>query len=350
VISMKYLVIGAGAIGTYIGGSLLRSGQEVVFLERKELIEKLRKSGIRINLEDEAYSSSNIQVLSDIHQALSNSVDIVIFAMKSFDTELAAKMLLPVKDRFKAVLCLQNGVENEKKIGSYIGEDKVIGGSVTSAIERLDSGQAILERKRGIGIANSHILSRSIVDEFNIAGLNAKLFPNLMDLKWSKMLSNLLGNATSAILNMTPAEIFSSPEVYKIEYMEMMEAVKVMEGLNIQIVNLPGVPMRLLLLIMLRLPIPISRPLLAKMLGSGRGGKMPSFHIDLHSGRKVLESGFLNGAISRNGLVVNIPTPVNDVLDQKLQRLASDNTLIKEYDHRPARLVSDINEYSRGLK
>jgi 2-dehydropantoate 2-reductase len=347
---MKYLVIGAGAIGTYIGGSLLRSGQEVVFLERKELIEKLRKSGIRINLEDEAYSSSNIQVFSDIHQALSNSVDIVIFAMKSFDTELAAKMLLPVKDRFKAVLCLQNGVENEKKIGSYIGEDKVIGGSVTSAIERLDSGQAILERKRGIGIANSHILSRSIVDEFNIAGLNAKLFPNLMDLKWSKMLSNLLGNATSAILNMTPAEIFSSPKVYKIEYMEMMEAVKVMEGLNLHIVNLPGVPMRLLLLIMLRLPILISRPLLAKMLGSGRGGKMPSFHIDLHSGRKVLESSFLNGAISRNGLVVNITTPVNDVLDQKLLRLASDNTLIKEYDHRTDRLVSDIKEYSGGLK
>ncbi len=241
-------------------------------------------------------------------------------------------------------------MENEAKIAGFIGEDKVIGGSVTSAIERLDSGQATLERKRGIGIANSHILSRSIVDEFNIAGLNAKRFPNLMDLKWSKMLSNLLGNATSAILNMTPAEVFGSSEVYTIEYMEMKEAVKVMEGLGLHIVNLPGVPMRLLLLIMLRLPIQISRPLLSKMLGSGRGGKMPSFHIDLHSGRKVLESSFLNGAISRNGLTAKIPTPVNDVLDQKLQQLAFDNTLIKEYDHRIDRLVADINEYSRGLK
>ena len=347
---MKYLIIGAGAIGTYIGGSLLRSGQHVVFLEREELIQKLHNNGIRINLEDEVYSSSNIQVFSDIHQALSDPVDIVVFAMKSFDTELAAKMLLPVKDKFKAVLCLQNGVENEKKIAGYIGEEKVIGGSVTSAIERLDSGQATLEKKRGIGITNSHILSRSIVNEFNIAGLNAKLFPNLMDLKWSKMLSNLLGNATSAILNMTPAEVFGSPEVYKIEYLEMMEAVNVMEGLGIHVVNLPGVPMRLLLLVMLRLPIAISRPLLGKVLGSGRGGKMPSFHIDLHSGRKVLESSFLNGAISRNGLIAKIPTPVNDVLDQKLQQLAFDNTLIKEYDHRIDRLVSDINEYSRGLK
>ena len=146
------------------------------------------------------------------------------------------------------VLCLQNGVENEKKIAGFIGEDKVIGGSVTSAIERLDSGQATLEKKRGIGITNSHTLSRSIVNEFNAAGLNAKLFPNLMDLKWSKMLSNLLGNATSAILNMTPAEVFGSPEVYKIEYLEMMEAVNVMENWVFIVVNLPGVPMRLLLL------------------------------------------------------------------------------------------------------
>ena len=88
---MKYLVIGAGAIGTYIGGSLLRSGQNVVFLEREELIQKLLKSGIRINLEDEAYTSSNIQVYSDIQQALSNPVDIVVFAMKSFDTESGSK-------------------------------------------------------------------------------------------------------------------------------------------------------------------------------------------------------------------------------------------------------------------
>jgi 2-dehydropantoate 2-reductase len=347
---MKYLIIGAGAIGTYIGGSLLRSGQNVVFLEQEELIQKLHNSGIRINLEDETYSSSKIQVFSDIQRALSDPVDIVIFAMKSFDTESAAKMLLPVKDKFQAVLCLQNGVENEIKIAGYIGQEKVIGGSVTSAIERLDSGQATLEKKRGIGITNSHTLSRSIVEDFNSAGLNAKLFPKLMDLKWSKMLSNLLGNATSAILNMTPAEVFGSPEVYKIEYLEMMEAVNVMEGLGIQVVNLPGVPMRLLLLVMLRLPIAVSRPLLGKVLGTGRGGKMPSFHIDLHSGRKVLESGFLNGAISRNGLIAKIPTPVNDILDQKLQQLAFDNTLIKEYDHQIDRLVADIDEYSRGLK
>ncbi len=249
---------------------------------------------------------------------------------------------------FKVVLCLQNGVENEQTIAEHIGEDRVIGGSVTSAVERMDSGHATLERKRGIGIANTHSLSRSIVNDFNDAGLNAKLYPRLMDMKWSKMLSNLLGNATSAILNMTPSEIFQNPETYNIECLEMSEAVNVMRKLGLHPVNLPGVPMRVLFWIMLKLPQGISRPILGKLLGSGRGGKMPSFHIDLHSGRKVLESTYLNGAISRLGLKMNIRTPINDVLDRKLQEMAIDNTLIIEYDHRVDRLLKDIQEYSRG--
>jgi 2-dehydropantoate 2-reductase len=345
---MKYLIIGAGAIGTYIGGSLLRSGQKVIFLEREELIPKLQNDGIRINLEDGLYKSSKIQVYSDFGEAAVGQVDVVIFAMKSFDTGSAAQMVSDYKDEFKVVLCLQNGVENEMVIASHIGEERVIGGSVTSAVERIDSGHANLEKKRGIGITNSHPLSRQIVDDFNAAGLNARLFPKLMDMKWSKMLSNLLGNATSAILNMTPEEIFQNPETYNIEYHEMEEAVIVMQKLGIQPVNLPGVPMRLLLWIMLKLPQGFSRPLLGRLLGSGRGGKMPSFHIDLHSGRKILESTYLNGAISRLGEKMKVRTSVNDVLDRKLQEMAMNNVLIKEYDHRVDRLVNDIREYSRG--
>lgn len=345
---MKYLIIGAGAIGTYIGGSLLRSGQKVLFLEREELIPKLQNEGLRINLEDDAFVAPKIEVYSDFSKAVSGNIDVIIFAMKSFDTGPAAEMVASYQDKYKVVLCLQNGVENEQTIAAKTGEDRVIGGSVTSAVERVDSGNATLERKRGIGICNSHVLSREIVDDLNHAGLNAHLFPKLSDMKWSKMLSNLLGNATSAILNMTPAEIFNNPATYHIEVMEMAEAVKVMGMLGIHPINLPGVPMKLLLWVMLRLPEGISRPILGRFIGLGRGGKMPSFHIDIHSGRKVLESGFLNGAVCRFGKNVNIATPVNDVLDQKLKEMASNNALIKEYDHKVDLLMNDIQKYARG--
>ena len=175
---MNYLIIGAGAIGTYIGGSLLRSGQTVTFLERQELLQKLKSDGLSINLEEDLYRSSNIQVYSDFSEATaSEPIDVVIFAMKSFDTDSVAKMIAVHSDKFKVVLCLQNGVENEQTIARHLSEDRVIGGSVTSAVERIDSGQATLERKRGIAISNSHPLSHKIVDDFNGAGLNAVLLP-----------------------------------------------------------------------------------------------------------------------------------------------------------------------------
>lgn len=345
---MNYLIIGAGAIGTYIGGSLLKSGQNVIFLEREELVAELRSEGIKINLEDGSYQSGHIQVYSDLGDPSISEVDVVIFAMKSFDTLNAARMVSQQKEKFKVVLCLQNGVENESVISSQTGADRVIGGSVTSAVERVHSGFATLERKRGIGIANTHPLSLRLVEEFNGARLNAKSYPNLNDMKWSKMLSNLLGNATSAILNMTPTELFRNPQTYRIECDEMREAVAVMDKAGIHPVNLPGVPMKLLLGIMLKMPQGISRPVLSRFLGAGRGGKMPSFHIDLHAGRKSLESIYLNGAVCRFGKELGVPTPVNDMFNTKLQEMAIDNSLISHYDHRVDLLQKDILSFMKG--
>ncbi len=339
---MNYLIIGAGAIGTYIGGSLLKSGSKVVFLERESVVHSLQKKGLIISLEDEVYSTSDFQVFSNLNQALEEQVDIVIFAMKSFDTEGVVKELVQYKNRFDAVLCLQNGVENEQLITKYLGTDKVIGGSVTSAVERIAIGQASLEKKRGIGIVEALPLSKLVVDEFNRAGLTAKLYPKLADLKWSKMLSNLLGNATSAILNMTPVEIFQNPKSYEIEYLQMKEALQVMDKLGIDPTNLPGIPMKLLLWIMLKLPRRLSKMILATLVGEGRGDKMPSFHIDLHSGQKVLESTYLNGAICRFGELANVPTPVNYYLNQLLTEMAQRKELIQEFDHEINRIHDDI--------
>lgn len=341
---MKYLIIGAGAIGTYIGGSLLRSGQPVIFVEREEVAARIRKNGLKIVLEEETFIANDIQVLPNFSEGIKDGVDIVIFAMKSFDTQSAIQMVKNHKDKYKAVLCLQNGVENEMDIAAALGDDYVVGGSVTSAIERLESGQAKLEKKRGIGIASGHPLAELIVVDFNVAGLNTRLYPAMMDMKWSKMLSNLLGNATSAILNMTPAEIFANPDTYKIEVLEMQEAVRLMRKLSLQVVNLPGVPMKLLIWIMLKLPKWISQPLLGRVMGAGRGNKMPSFHIDLHSGKKNLESGYLNGAISRFGHNARIATPVNDLLDRRLKAMVLNPQLISEYDHKACKLLKEIEE------
>jgi 2-dehydropantoate 2-reductase len=137
-------------------------------------------------------------------------------------------------------------------------------------------------------------------------------------MKWSKLLTNLLANATSAILDMTPAQIFAHPGLYRLEVAQLREALAVMRAQGIGVVNLPRTPVRLLAFGIRWLPPALSRPLIARAVGGGRGAKMPSFHIDLHSGRGQSEVDYLNGAVVRFGARLGIPTPANRILNETL--------------------------------
>jgi 2-dehydropantoate 2-reductase len=158
-------------------------------------------------------------------------------------------------------------------------------------------------------------------------------------MKWSKMLTNLPANATAAILNMTAGEVFSHPGLFRLEMQMLREALAVMKALGIHVVDLPGTPTRLLAL-GIRLPAFISKPLLAKAVGGGRGGKMPSFHIDLHSGRGKSEVEWLNGAVVRHGKKAGVPTPVNQMLTETLMALTRGEIALAEISRQPEKLLT----------
>ena len=185
--------------------------------------------------------------------------------------------MAPLRENIPPILCLQNGVENELLIAKTLGENKTIAGTVTSAIGRNGAGDIHVERLRGMGVAAGHPLSSDLAAALNQAGLNARLYSHAMDMKWSKMLTNLLANATSAILDMTPGEIFEHPQLFRLEVRQLREALQVMAAQKIQVVDLPGTPVRALALAVRSLPMAIARTLLKNAVASGRGGKMPSF-------------------------------------------------------------------------
>jgi 2-dehydropantoate 2-reductase len=164
-------------------------------------------------------------------------------------------------------------------------------------------------------------------------------------MKWSKMLTNLLANATSAILDMTPAEIFAHPEIYKLEVQQLREALRVMAAQNINVVDLPGTPVRALAFAVRYLPPGVSRMLLRNAVGSGRGGKMPSFHIDLNSGRGQTEVDALNGAVVRFGERLGVETPVNHLLNLTLRELAGGEIPRNTYKHDPDKLLRKCREF-----
>ena len=342
---LKILSIGAGAIGTYIGGSLALAGNEVAFVELPQNAASLREGALRLKIGETQHELPHPTVFESLEEALNaDDFDVVLFALKSFDTDTLLKIMTPLKDKMPPVLCLQNGVENEVKIAKAIGEDKVIFGTVTSAIGRLDLGEIVLERLRGMGVAEGHALSARLVEALSEAGLNAALYPHAMGMKWSKMLTNLLANATAAIVDMTPAEVYRDKMLCRLEISQIREALAIMRANGYPVTNLAGTPVKLLAWGFRWLPVFLMRPVLVKMVGEGRGEKMPSFHIDLHTGRGKSEVDFLNGAVSRGGMVLGIKTPVNDVLTQILLGLTNGRLSKEAYVKQPEVLVKEVSE------
>jgi 2-dehydropantoate 2-reductase len=341
---MRVLSFGAGAIGTYIGGSLALSGHTVVFLERPEVVDQLRKKGLCLSLPWGKQIVESPQLVGSLDEALRQGpFDLALFALKSFDTALVLDTLRPFSAQIPPILCLQNGIENEPAIAATLGDDKVIPGTVTSAVGRIAAGEIVLERLRGVGVGDGHALSASLVQALDHARLNAKIFTRPADMKWSKMLTNLLANASSAILNMTPAEVFAHPGLYRLEIAQLRETLAVMRAQKIRVVDLPKTPVRLLAFGAERLPPGLSRPLIARGVSGGRGAKMPSFHIDLHSGRGQSEVDFLNGAVVRFGARLGIPTPVNRVLNETLLSLSRGEIAQETLSHRPDALLERLS-------
>ena len=337
---MKFICFGAGAIGSYVGGSLLLSGNEVVFVERAERIARFKENGIRIEeVSGQVHEISNFEVVGDVADVIHNrAFDAVILAVKSFDTQTLLDSMKDIVDLLPPFISLQNGVENEKILETCLGSEKVIPVSVCTAISRSDSGSIKVEKLRGIGIQDGKSLSRPLFDAFTSAGLKPQLIADGTAMKWSKMISNLLANASSAILDMSPAEIFADADAFDLEVRQIRETIAVMDAYGIPVVNIPGVPVKLLAWGIKYLPKPIQKPVLIKQVGSGRGGKMPSFHIDLYAGNQQNEVEYLNGAVVRFAEQKNILVPVNSGYTKSLTALARKELPLETYRKKPKAL------------
>lgn len=340
---IKLLSIGAGAIGTYIGGSLALAGNQVVFLERPETAQAIQR--LRLTIAGYTSTIEHPMIANSLEAALQmGPFDVALFALKSFDTLEAIQAYQPFIQQLPPILCLSNGVENESKIAEVLGQDKVIHGTVTSAIGKPGPGEIVLEKFRGIGISSQHPFSANLHQAFNQANLNAELFDHPQAMKWSKMVSNLVSNATSAILALPPAEIFSDPQLFKLEILQLREALAVMKAYGFPVVDLPGTPIRLLSFAAKFIPLAISRPILKKAVVGGRGDKMPSFYIDMQSGRPYSEVEFLNGAVARWGAKKSIPTPVNAFLTKTLLGIVGGEISRGKYQKNPGIFIQDFSK------
>ena len=110
---MKVAVMGAGAVGCYYGGMLARAGHDVVLIGRAQHVDAIRAQGLRLDTQsfDERV---RVAASTDAHAAA--GAQLVLFCVKSTDTESAAQQLRPHLAQYALILTLQNGVDNPERI------------------------------------------------------------------------------------------------------------------------------------------------------------------------------------------------------------------------------------------
>ncbi len=350
---MDILVYGAGAIGGYLGSRLLQSGHRVVMLERQEVADAINadgfviKEGGQIDRVAPTAVSSFAQVVAD-----DQPLDLIIMGLKSYDLPLALEQLAPVCPDGVNILTVQNGIGIEQPFIEQFGAQRIIAASLTTPVSKEQQNVLVVERSdRGLGLAPA-LPGQDIskwVAMFQEAGITTIGLENYESMKWSKALLNMVGNASSAILDMPPGEIYRTGESYNLEIRMLNEMLSVMEKKQLAVVDLPGPSATSFVKGLRWAPRFLLKPVLTKIVSSGRGDKMPSFYIDLTSGRGKSEVVFHNGAVASVGKSISIQTPVNQVLNDVLLELTRSELDRGIYAKNPDRLIAEVDKYQRSL-
>ncbi len=324
---MNILIIGAGAIGGYLGGKLA-ARHSVTIYDRARLVDTVRARGLHILEPEGEHVVANLNAFTSLSDVFAHTprFDLALCCVKAYDTAEAVEPLRPYADRIAVWLTPQNGVANEELLGQLFGREKIIAGTVLNPISIPEIGTVRLEkRKGGLGLApiDPACPSGPVIDAIASIGLPLRVYADYRAMKWSKLLLNLLGNATSAILDMNTLEAFADRRVFALEVAALRETITVMDALQIKAVDLPGYPVTLLVFALRYLPLAVLQPILRRMARSGRGEKLPSLLIDLNAGRPKSEIDALNGAVSAASQSIGLKTPVNDVLTATVRDLVA---------------------------
>ncbi|MDT8305710.1 MAG: 2-dehydropantoate 2-reductase [Anaerolineae bacterium] len=351
---MRFLVYGAGAVGSYLGVMLAHQGHDVTLLTRPATAELLVGTAMRVTLPGDQVIWAEPELATGVRRVFEHDVpfDVILLTVKSYDVEAALNPLVAFAPRpYPTIITLQNGIGLEELVQEALEDATVIAGSLTAPLSRETPDHVRVERDgRGLGLAPTAQKQKikPYVALFNEAGITTESFRDYREMKWSKALLNMVGNATSAIINRHPRLVYETKATYALEMKMLSETLRVMAGLGLSVVDLPGAPAKRLasaVRAVQRWSGFLVKPALTRIVGEGRGNKMPSFHIDLAEGKRKNEVIYHNGAVASAGSQLGIPTPVNRALTDILMKLVRREIDWELYDGNPGQLVHDVEAY-----
>lgn len=316
------VVVGAGAVGSFVGGTLAAAGWDVTLLGRRGGGDGTQSSLVIDGPKGRQRVVPVRRAASP--EAVPTSPDLVVIAVKMYDLAGALEVAAQWPDAPLATV--QNGIGAEAQAAASRASP-LIALSLTTAVEPTSDGVA-RRRTGGLGIApvrgDTSSLRHELADAFADGGLPTVACTDAAAMKWSKLLANLVANATSGLLDMDPGAIWADSAGFDLERRQLREALAVIRAQGLGVVSLPGGQVGALLF-GLRFPAALARPVMAYAIGRARGGKDPSLRLRLQRGGSgPTEAPWLNGAVADGGARTGVPTPVNAALASLVEAAAND--------------------------
>jgi len=348
---MRFLIVGAGAIGSLVGHRLARAGNVITLVGREGYVAAVQARGLGLEEGGRVTWVTDLRAVTRVEDVADESFDMILFTMKAYDTAVAAEQVAPLARQGIPTLIIQNGVGGEEITAEVLGEAAILSAVITLSVEVLEPGLVRLATSRGgLGLAPTTPGQSvgELAEVLRRASFRTAIYPDHRAMKWSKLLLNIIANTSSAILDMSPDEVFADSRLFALERRAFCEAVMVMRALGLQPVSLPGYPVPLFAWAITSLPGFLLHPIFRRFIVQGRGAKMPSLHIDLSRGKGKSEVEYLNGAVVRHAQELGLDVPANRALHSILMGIVRGEIPWGEYRRRPERLLS-IAGMAQGL-
>ena len=293
---MRIAVLGSGGIGGYYGALLAKAGHDVSFIARGAHLEAMQRRGLTLRTPD---GDSTIPVTAVADTRTVGAVDLVLFCVKSYDTEPAAQALAPLMARDTAVVTFQNGVDNVEAIASVVGSGTVLVGVVYIALQL--AGPGMVQRTGGegkivLGELGGTLTERvqRIASAFQQSGVPHQVSTDINRVLWEKFLFIAGVGGVTALARSGIGPLLASPGGRTLLTTSCEEIAAVARAE--------------------RVPLPAD----AADRAVEQAATLPpqwrsSLARDLEDGRR-LEVEALSGAVVRRGLKLGLPTPIHQTI------------------------------------
>jgi len=298
--SIATVVVGAGAVGSYFGAMLAKAGKPVTLIGREAHVEAIRREGLRLIM---ATGEESIRIAASTRLDAVREADVVLFCVKSTDSQATARSIAPLLKPDALVLSLQNGVDNCEVIAAELPQHVVavavyvaVAMPAPGVVQHFGRGELLIGSFRAAERDNPQAQSRlhELVPHFADAGVKVEVSGKVMHELWTKLVANCAYNAISGLAQLPYGVMASVSEIRAMQKLVVAEVVAVARAEGYDLTLADGMA-------------------LVERIAATMPGQKSSTAQDLARGKRT-EIDHLNGFIAQRAARHGIAAPVNQTL------------------------------------